>query len=675
MRALWLYLRRQADLEPNRRKLWLPVFFALGIGIYFLLSAEPSKWLTLGIVELIIVSAVLLRFHPRILRVLMCLGIVAGGFAWAQMQSIYTATRLGAVPPDKLYIRGQIIKVDHSQKGKLRLTLDSLQDFERHELKGRFRVTLRQKKGEYQAGQCVELIAKLMPRAQTQIPNGYQFDRKNFYNLLSGSGYAESRALLTECPRADSSFTAKINNWRQKVITHIYRILPPEEASITAAIVAGEQGGISSAQVQNYRNSGLAHFLSISGLHMSMIAGLMFFFIRLLTAMIPPLALRVDSKKISAVAALALSAVYLLISGAAIPVQRAFIMTFIVLLGIFFNRRAISMYAIAWAAQIVLFFAPHALVGASFQMSFAAVVVLIAFYEKFSSRLSRWFSADKSSLLSVVGKGVIAYAVGLVLADFVASIATLPFAIYHFNRVAVYTSLTNLLAGPIIGFVVMPFTMLALLLMPMGLDAPALQVVGWGVGVLNDITGWVNSLEGASVPVLSMPLWGLILTVSGGLWLCIWERRWRLWGVPFIICGILSVFITCNPDILVNEEANVIAIKDNRGAMVILPSRGNQFTKQVWLDKTASKPLRKSHQALLQKIWQGQAQSYKWLDLSCKENICTYKKRVQIIKGQGLKLDGQLLSLKGTGGVAIYLSSKPQIVSVRQSIGNRLWNR
>lgn len=193
MRALWLYLRRQADLEPNRRKLWLPVFFALGIGIYFLLSAEPSKWLTLGIVELIIVFAVLLRFHPRILRVLMCLGIIVGGFAWAQMQSIYTAARLGAVPPDKLYIQGQIIKVDHSQKGKLRLTLDSLQDFERHKLKGRFRVTLRQKYGEYRAGQCVELIAKLMPRAQTQIPNGYQFDRKNFYNLLSGSGYAESR--------------------------------------------------------------------------------------------------------------------------------------------------------------------------------------------------------------------------------------------------------------------------------------------------------------------------------------------------------------------------------------------------------------------------------------------------------------------------------------------------
>lgn len=221
----------------------------------------------------------------------------------------------------------------------------------------------------------MELVAKLMPLASASLPGGYQFDRKSFYLGLSGSGYSESRVLPVDCREPASwreRFSFKVAGWRQSIMEKIKRILPPDEASVASAVIAGEQTGINSRLIQNYRDSGLAHFLSISGLHMSMLAGLMFFFIRLLMALIPPLTLRCDSKKVSAVFALLISVVYLLISGAAIPAQRAFIMTFIVLLGVLLDRRAISMKTIAWAAFLVLLITPEALVGASFQMSFAA---------------------------------------------------------------------------------------------------------------------------------------------------------------------------------------------------------------------------------------------------------------------------------------------------------------
>lgn len=677
MRALLLYFKRQADLETNRRKLWLPVWFAVGIGLYFCLTVEPSKWLTLALVEAMIVAAILFRFRPQILRCLLFAALLLGGFAWMQVRTIYLASQMGDVPSAKLYLQGQIITVDANQRGKTRLTLDNLRDFDNKEVKGRFRITLRQKQGDYQPGQCVELIAKLLPLAQAQLPGGYQFDRKNFYNRLSGSGYAESNALLTDCslpPSSVSGLNIAMAKWRQRIVKHIYSVLPADEAAVAAAIIAGEQSGINQNLIKSYRDSGLAHFLSISGLHMSMLAGLMFFFIRLLLALCPPLALRVNSKKIAAVAAVIIGVVYLGISGAAVPAQRAFVMTLIVLLGVLFNRRAISMYAIAWAAVLVLIIAPEALIGASFQMSFAAVIALIAFYEKFAAPLSRWFRADKSSLPVLVIKSIIAYAVGIIVADLVASLATLPFAIYHFNRVAVYTSLTNLLAGPIIGFLIMPFALFALLLMPLGMDWLPLQLVGIGLGWLNHITTWVSSLEGASLPVLSQPLWGLLLVVFGGLWLCIWERRWRLWGFPLIIIGMASSLLISKPDVLINEDASLLALQDNYGNMVLLPSRGNNFTKQVWLDKTASAPLNSSQQQQLRQILRGRTKVSQWLDLQCNRQFCLYKKRVKIFSDGAIEIDNFPLNLQHTGGVAIYLDTPAQIISVRQSVGRRPWN-
>ena len=159
---------------------------------------------------------------------------------------------------------------------------------------------------------------------------------------------------------------------------------------MTAAIVAGERGGMSRELINNYRDSGLAHFLSISGLHMSMLAGMMFFLVRFVSSLVPPVIARYDTKKFSAVFAILMSAVYLVISGAAVPTQRAFIMTFIVLLGVLCSRQAISMLTISWAAMLVLLISPEALIGPSFQMSFAAVIVLIAFYERYDGSMHRF---------------------------------------------------------------------------------------------------------------------------------------------------------------------------------------------------------------------------------------------------------------------------------------------
>lgn len=681
MLLFWYHLKEQFMAGHNRWSLWLPVGFATGIGLYFVLPVEPSKWLTLGIIEILIALAILLRRRLEYLYLLLIPASLAAGFMTIQLRTVYLASHQYPVPENKLYLQGKIVKTDYNSRGHQRITLDNLKNFDGLDVPGKFRVSLRPQPEILQSGQCVELIAKLMKRPQAALPQGYQFDRKSFYLGLSGSGYSESRVIRIPCPSAPS-WSERVNfgidHLRGRLINHIKSVLPPDESSIAAAVIAGEQGGIKQQLIQNYRDSGLAHFLSISGLHMSMIAGLMFFFIRLIIALVPPLALRHDSKKIAGLFSILISVVYLMISGAAVPAQRAFIMTFIVLLGILFNRRAVSIQTISWAAFIVLLISPEALIGASFQMSFAAVVALIAFYERFAKPLHRFLNGPEDKLsplwLKVI-KIIFVYFIGILVSDLVASLATLPFAIYHFNRIALYTTLANLLAGPVIGLLIMPFILLSLILIPLGLDFWTLKIVGFGISQVNAVTSYVSSLHGAAYLVPSMPLWGLLLIVYGGLWLAIWQTSWRKFGLILILVGFLSMLTVRQPDVLINDNGNLVALKDNYNNLVIIPSRGERFTKQVWLDKTASTPLSSEQAILMRNIYKGKTTSPDWIDLKCSRGKCVYKNIFRFDTKGNFTLGNQKLYLRSSGGAAIYfLKNRFKITTVRDYTGQRLWN-
>lgn len=681
MYSFWQEFKEQIENERDRWSLWLPVLFAIGIGVYFALSFEPSMWFSLVFIELLIVLAIIWRFNPFKLLIILILSLLLLGFADAQMKTIYLAKQETLTSASKLYITGRIKNVDYNSRGKKRVVLDDVADFD-----GKFKfddvkVALMSKDEPFVEGQCIELIANLMPLPKTSIVGGFQFDRKSFFEGISINGYALSFASQVDCldnPNIADKFDNIIALIRNKIITNINRVLSPDEASITAAIVAGERGKISKTLINNYRDSGLAHFLSISGLHMSMIAGLMFFLVRLIVTFITPISTRYDSKKISAVFAILISIFYLLISGAQVPTQRAFIMTFIVLLGVMFSRRAISMKTISWAAFIVLIIAPQALIGASFQMSFAAVIALIAFYEKYAGRLHLFLQGDNAKenpLWLKIIKIAWVYVMGILVSDLVASLATLPFAIYHFNRIAIYTTLANLLAGPIIGLIIMPFVLISLLLMPLGLDAFTLKIVGFGVAKVNEITAFVSSIPNAALPVLAMPLWGLLLIVFGGLWLCIWTSSLRRWGWIGIIIGFLSLFTAKIPDVIINDDASLVALKDNQGELIILPSRGNYFDKKIWLDKTANHKLLATESKKIKKIYKGDLTDKNWINLECYTDYCIYKTIVRINKSGGIKIKNKDLEFTDTLGASIYLhGDNLEIKTVREFVGNRPWN-
>lgn len=563
--------------EQSRWLMIVPFLFAFGIAVYFALPAEPSIWWTLGTFELWLLLFYLCRFKNMHLFFIAGL-IIFCGFINIQMRTLYQSKRVENIDNRQTsYLKGKIIDITQSATGKQRLLLADVEDFDKP-LKGDFRLTVTIPQN-LEINDCVETVGTLFPPRPIPVPNGFKLDRKYFYESLSATGYTNSEIFKIKCPTADVPFMSAVNHFRQDFADYTDSVLASNEAGISDAVIIGEKSRIPQNIADNYRNSGLAHFLSVSGLHLGTIAGLAFFVIRFLLALFPVVALRFNIKKIAAIFAIFFSALYLLISGMATPAERAFIMTTVVFIGIIFDREAISMRMVSFAALVLLIISPQALISVSFQMSFAAVYALVAFYEVYAEKLATLLHSGN------IIKKIFCYLLGIVICDFIASIATAPISLYHFHRIAVYTSLGNLLAGPLIGLWLMPAILLCLVTIPFGATFYPLKILGTGLEILNRITDWVAHLPHSVWNCDALPFYGFILIVCGGFWLCIWQRPWRRWGVWLIIIGILPMFLpTPQPDIIVAPQAESIAIR-NGDKYEMLQFKSNNFLTQIWQEK------------------------------------------------------------------------------------------
>lgn len=660
MKKLWLKfkiaLSENLEAEQDRLIAWLPFCFACGIALYFALPSEPNLWLMLGIFELWLLLFYLFRYKNLHLLFIAVL-FVFGGFLNIQAQTLYKMQHIDNFDAKTAtYLKGKIKDISYSERGKMRLLLSDVGDFDKR-LNGKFRITVSPVPDNAAIGQCVEMIATIFPREPLPVLNGYRLDRKYFYESLSAIGYSNSETFVIDCPQnaAAHTFTTGLNRLRQRLISVIGSVLPRAQSGVADAILIGEKSHLLKNIINNYRDSGLAHFLSVSGLHLGAIAGLIFFVIRFLLALFPRIALTHDTKKIAAVFAIVGSALYLLISGMAIPAQRAFIMTTVVLIGVICNRQAISLRMVGFAAFVVLLIAPQALISISFQMSFAAVYALVAFYESYKRR-----PYQKRGVFGTIWL----YLCGIVVCDFVASLATAPFSLYHFHRLAIYTSLGNLLAGPLIGLYLMPLILLCLAAFPFGVAFYPLKALGFGIDALNKITDWVAHLPHSVWQTDALPLWGLLLIVCGGFWLCVWKQRWRRWGLAPIMLGILPLFWPPKmPDAVFSPYAEDIAVRDDAGDLVMLPRQNDSWVESLWTENLHLKHLsRKEREAL------------RITDLKCDgSGKCVYKNAVKFDATGNIALNNEPLDTAAGG--YIYLEGKPYWRPMWNNKHCRPWER
>ncbi len=663
IRRFFHTIKENVFAEQNRWFAFVPFLFGIGIALYFSLPFEPNLWLTLAIVEVWLLAFYFCRFKN--LNILFISGlIIICGFVNIQMHTIYQARNVQFAPQHITYLSGQITDITTSEKGKQRFMLDHVTDWDKP-LIGQYRITNTGVQEDFNIGECVELVGTVFPPSRVPLLNGYQLDRKYFYEGISAIGYANSEVFKIKCPHGGNklNFTARLNNLRHKIGTQISTILPPATAGIAEALIIGEKSNISPQITDNYRGAGLAHFLAVSGLHLGCIAGLIFFLVRWILALFPAVALRYDSKKPAAVAAILFSALYLLISGMAVPAERAFIMTVVVLIGVLFDRQAISMRMVCFAALVILILIPQALISVSFQMSFAAVYALVAFYEKFAGLM-----AQQKQQIGWLGR-IMRYLVGIVVADFVASLATAPMAMYHFQQLAIYTSLGNLLAGPLIGLYLMPMILVCLATLPFNAAALPLKALGWGLEILNKITAEVSALPNSLLTVPDMPLWGFLLITCGAYWLCAWQKKWRLWGLAPIAVGLLSLLTAQNPVALVAPHGAGFTVQDKAQNMVLVPLATDSWLKKVWQERWQVSFLRKKD---FKKSADGCLQLPKTMKISCQKGIYRYRDKVTFEPQKELKIDGQTIDWRA-GGYIYDNAGKMQFVPLWNAEHCRRW--
>ncbi|MBB4314866.1 ComEC/Rec2 family competence protein [Roseospira marina] len=583
------WLTGTLEAERTRLPLWLPVALGVGIALYFALPEEPPRWIGAALAGGVLVLTLLARRAVWITALLLTLGAATVGFVAAQERAYAVAAPVLAARLGPVAVSGRVVEIEARANGGHRVTLEAvaLAGVAPEGTPARVRVTATRGTAP-PAGAWVTVRAILSPPPRPATPGAFQFPRRAWFERLGAVGFTVGGWDALERAPPDSwrdRLAAHVQQARQTVAARFRAGLPGETGALAAALATGDRGGVPEPILESFRASGLAHLLAISGLHMSMIAALLFVGGRAGLALIPALAARWDLKIPCAVLALAGTTVYLLLSGANVPAQRAFLMTALVLVAVLLRRTAISPRTVAWAAVAVLVTQPQALLGPSFQMSFAAVLALVATWEAAGPRLRtvRYGREGAPGLRLMRGAGL--YLGGVLLTSLVAGFATLPFAAVHFNRVAVFGLAANLLAVPVMGLWVMPGLLAALVLVPFGLEGLVLAPLGWGLEAIAAVAGWVAGWPGATPRVPAAPAWGLVALVAGGLWLCLWRRPWRLFGVVGLTAGLVSPWTHPLPDLLIDETAAVLGVRAADGGLILSPGRANGFARDLWVDR------------------------------------------------------------------------------------------
>ena len=575
-------LRLAAEEERTRFFLWAPVALGLGIACYFSLLSEPGS---VTAAALLAVAVIVKLSLPRATLT----AVIAAGAVLAALGFFAAKARVEWVRAPVLErilvnvaVTGRVERIEPKATRGERITIsvETLGDLKDAARPERVRVRTMKPAGALKPGDRVRFKATLSPPAKPALPGGFDFARLAWFERLGGVGYTFST--IQSEPRIDAPSWREevylgIESVRQLISSRVRKALPGETGAIAAALIMGERGGISKQTNDAFRGSGLFHILSISGLHMVVMAGAVFFSVRLLLATIPALALRFNIRKWAALAGIMGALAYLAISGGAFATVRSAITILIMFGAILIGRPALALRNVAIAAFVILLVFPESLFDAGFQMSFAAVTGLVATYESVRRRFSQ--PGERHPILQVA-----MFFGGIVLSTLVASAAVAPFAAYHFHQSQQYAVLANLLAIPVCNFLVMPAALVALALMPLGLEGLALWPMGMGIELMAWCASKVAALPGATGHLPAIPPLSFVLFVLGGLWLALWQGRQRMLGVAAALSGLALAPTLPRPDVLVARGGELVAVRGADGTLSALPARQSKFELERWLE-------------------------------------------------------------------------------------------
>ncbi|MFC3581501.1 ComEC/Rec2 family competence protein [Sphingomonas hylomeconis] len=573
-------LERWLEAERDQIVLWLPVAFGAGIAAWFVLP-DAAAWIPALLMcaggALIALAAGQGGRASRGLAV----GLVAAALGLVLVW--WRAERVAGVVlvrPIIVAFEARVLRIEPlAARGLVRLRLatrrvtDPATDRGGRQtvLPAIVRVNLAEKDVPtgLTRGATIALRARLMPPPEPAVPGAYDYARVAWFDRIGATGRGFAPVAIVAPGAAAGA------DLRTRLSQHIQQRVEGSAGGIASALATGDQGAISEEDAEAMRRAGLAHLLSVSGLHITAVVALVMLLVLRVLALSPWLALHVRLPLIAAAAGAAAAVGYTVLTGAQVPTIRSCVAALLVLVALAMGREAMTLRLVAAGALVVLLLWPEALAGPSFQLSFAAITAIVALHEH--PAVKAWFAPRGEGRWRGFGRGI----GSLVLTGLAVELALMPIALFHFHKAGLYGALANIVAIPLTTFVVMPLEALALALDTMGLGAPVWWLTDLSLRLLLWIARTTAGLPGSVAALPAMPAGAYALIVVGGLWLALWRTRWRRLGLAPLLVGLGWALLAPSPDLLVTGDGRHVAVRTAGGGLAMLRDRTGDYTADM----------------------------------------------------------------------------------------------
>lgn len=588
--ALTTLQHRKGSAEALREEqglLWAAFAFAAGIALYGMLPGEPDWRVLLALSAVggaFMIKSGSFGHLPAAALVGVCLwaGVVVSSARTAFVAAPRIAEEMSVT------LRGQVLSVQPQDSGpRIVLGVATVNGRPAGPIGFPERVRVRLPgTADILPGQRIETRARLFPPPGPVVPGGYDFSFRAFFEGIGATGFAYGAPELVSGPAPGLLLqaTKAVADMRARLGGRIRAALGDgPETALAIALLVGDRSGIDERQEDSLRAAGLAHILAISGLHMALFAGGAYSVCLALLALIPGLPVRWPIHKIAACIALAAASFYLVLSGASVATQRSFIMISLVFLGVLSGRRGLTLRSVALAAVVLLVLAPERVFSPGFQMSFAAVVALVAVYGAWrrSRKDSKWPAAQHGTGARIAAR-LLGWVAGLFVTALVAGLATGIVAAHHFARIAPYGLVGNMLAMPVFSLIVMPMGVLSLALMPFGLAVYPLKVMSLGLAYVLEIADHTAQLAPGVGLVGQLPASAAICLLAGLYLGLLAPGWWRVSSAAALMAGITLAALARPPDIQIAAMGERLAARDQSG-LLRLSSGRSTFAAVTWL--------------------------------------------------------------------------------------------
>ena len=592
--AAWRDALAQERAE-RRLFLWLPV--AAGAGVVLYMTAERDPSVPFVAVATAIFAAVAMGVRARPVPFAVCVAICV--FGGGILSGAWRSARVAGPTIERIRIasvEGFVEAVDFRRTGaRFVLRLTQGEGFEDAALPRRVRLTIR-RTPPFDAGAYVSLKARLVPPARASEPGGYDFARDAWFGELGAVGNVLGRVEVIappDPPGLGLRVAAAVDRARNALARRVDGIIGGDAGAVGAAMVTGKRDLLSEDAKALIREAGIFHIITIAGVQMTLVAAIFFVGLRRALALSPALALHYPIKKWAAGAAMAGAVLYDVLTGSRIGTERALIMTLIMLGAVLCDRQALTMRNLAFAALVVILFEPDAIMGASFQLSFAAVGALIAVTEARTAARARAAATGLPDMPAREGARTRLDALlawthhgpgATLFATFCATSATAAFMAFDFHEMSPYVLLGNPITLAIIEVFAVPGALLGAALYPIGLDAIVWHYLGFGIGVVLWIARFIGGLPGATLHLPAFAPWSLAFFALAVLSAVLWRSLLlRATALPLAAVGLCGALVGAPFDLAIPPTGEAMALRDAEGRLVVYGHRPSTFAAEQWL--------------------------------------------------------------------------------------------